>query len=104
LSSSPSAKSEKDIRLGTNVLDGRGPGSDLPSEDVVEDVYGVLLPFEVDPVKVRQDQEQQAGIIGLLKSKGQNCLKLIAKTTYNITTKLVEEISTQYCKNYKSRR
>jgi hypothetical protein len=92
LSSSPSAKSEKDIRLGTNVLDGRGPGSDLPPEDVVEDVYGVLLPLEVDPVKVRQDQQQQAGIVGLLKNKGQNYLKLLAKPTYNITTKFVEEI------------
>ncbi len=66
LSSSPFAKSEQDIRLCTNVLDRRGPGSDLPPEDVVEDVDGVLLPLEVDPVKVRQDQEQQAGIIGLL--------------------------------------
>ena len=66
----PLAKSKDDFLLGADVLDGRGSSPDLPPEDVVEDVDRVLLAFEVDPVKVGQDQQQQPRVVRLLLGSG----------------------------------
>jgi len=63
----PLAEGEDDLRLGADVLHGRGSSPDLPPQNVVEDVDGILLALEVDPVEVGQDQQQQAGVVRLLK-------------------------------------
>ena len=62
----PFAEGEEYFRLGADVLDGWGPGADLPAEDVVEDLYGVLLPLEVDSVHVAEQEEQQPRVVHLL--------------------------------------
>ena len=63
----PSAKSKEDIRLGADILDGRGSSPDLSPQNVVEDVNGVLLPLEVDPVQVGQDEQQKTGVVRFLE-------------------------------------
>ncbi len=62
----PSAKSKEDIWFSADVLDGRGSSTDLPPQDVVKDVNGILLTLEVDPVKVGQDEQQETGVVGFL--------------------------------------
>jgi hypothetical protein len=62
----PLAEGEDDLWLGADVLHGRGSSPDLSPQNVVEDVDGILLALEVDPVEVGQDQQQQAGVVRLL--------------------------------------
>ena len=46
----PFAKGEKNVRFGADVLNRWGSGSDLSSENVVEDLDSVFFPLEVDSV------------------------------------------------------
>ena len=73
----PFAEGEEYFRLGADVLDGGGPGADLPAQDVVEDLYGVLLPLEVDAVHVAEQEEQQPRVVHLLAELRQHDVRLL---------------------------
>lgn len=74
---SPSAQRENDVRFRANVFHGGSSRSNLPPEDTVENLNGILFALKVYPVHIPQQGQNKACVVHFLAELGQHNVRLL---------------------------